>query len=65
MSTVDDISLSILVPVYNTGSYLGFCLESLAAQNVAGIEFVCLDDGSTDGPGGIITQRLNGRDINL
>lgn len=54
MSTVDDISLSILVPVYNTGSYLEPCLKSLAAQNVAGIEFVCLDDGSTDGSGAVL-----------
>lgn len=54
MSTVDDISLSILVPVYNTGSYLESCLKSLAAQNVAGIEFVCLDDGSTDGSGAVL-----------
>ena len=54
MSTVDDISLSILVPVYNTGSYLEPCLKSLTAQNVAGIEFVCLDDGSTDGSGAVL-----------
>ena len=54
MSTVDDISLSILVPVYNTGSCLEPCLKSLAAQNVAGIEFVCLDDGSTDGSGAVL-----------
>lgn len=54
MNTVDDISLSILVPVYNTSSYLEPCLKSLAAQNVAGIEFVCLDDGSTDGSGAVL-----------
>lgn len=41
--------LSVLVPVYNTGSFLEPCLHSLAAQQVEGIEFICLDDGSTDG----------------
>ena len=41
--------LSVLVPVYNTGSFLEPCLHSLAAQQVEDIEFICLDDGSTDG----------------
>ena len=42
------LSLSILVPVYNTGSFLEPCLQSLSLQSVEGIEFVCVNDGSTD-----------------
>lgn len=41
--------LSILVPVYNSGAYLEPCLHSLAAQTGEGIEFLCIDDGSSDG----------------
>lgn len=41
--------LSVVVPVYNSGDYLRVCLDSLAAQDCEGIEFVCVNDGSTDG----------------
>ena len=41
--------VSVLVPVYNVKTYLRQCLDSLAAQTLDDIEFVCIDDGSTDG----------------
>ena len=41
--------VSVLVPVYNVKEYLRQCLDSLAAQTLDGIEFICIDDGSTDG----------------
>ena len=40
--------VSVLVPVYNVEKYLTECLDSLAAQTLAEIEFICIDDGSTD-----------------
>ncbi len=46
--------VSIIVPVYNKETYLGACLDSLAAQTLAGIEIICIDDGSTDGSRGIL-----------
>lgn len=41
--------VSVLVPVYNVKRYLPQCLDSLAAQTLKSIEFICIDDGSTDG----------------
>ena len=41
--------VSVLVPVYNVKTYLRECLDSLVAQTLDDIEFVCIDDGSTDG----------------
>lgn len=41
--------VSIIVPVYNVERYLRQCLDSLRAQTLQSIEFVCVDDGSTDG----------------
>ena len=41
--------ISVIVPVYNVKGYLGKCLDSLAAQTVKDCEFLCIDDGSTDG----------------
>ena len=40
--------ISIIVPVYNTGSYLRSCLDSLMEQSFENFELICIDDGSTD-----------------
>ena len=41
--------VSVLTPVYNVKTYLRQCLDSLVAQTLDDIEFICIDDGSTDG----------------
>lgn len=41
--------VSVLVPVYDVKPYLRQCLDSLVAQTLRDIEFICIDDGSTDG----------------
>ncbi len=40
--------LSLVVPVYNVALFLERCLDSLAAQNLDGVEIMLVDDGSTD-----------------
>ena len=49
-------SLSVVVPIYNVSDYLIPCLESLAAQTVADLEVVLVDDGSTDGSGSMAEE---------
>ncbi|WP_042399574.1 bifunctional glycosyltransferase/CDP-glycerol:glycerophosphate glycerophosphotransferase [Streptacidiphilus carbonis] len=41
--------LSVIVPVFNVQDYLADCLDSIAAQTMADLEAVMVDDGSTDG----------------
>lgn len=41
--------ISIIVPVYNPGSWFQNCLESIAAQTYRNLEVILVDDGSTDG----------------
>lgn len=50
-SEVKDPTVSVVVPVYNMESkgYLDDLLESLASQSLKGIEFLLVDDASTDG----------------
>ena len=43
--------ISIIVPVYNVQRLLPRCLESLKKQTYPKLEFVIVDDGSTDGSG--------------
>ncbi|MGI6104569.1 MAG: glycosyltransferase [Raoultibacter sp.] len=45
-SAIPDIS--ILIPIYNPGEYLVQCLDSLRDQSLDNLEFICINDGSTD-----------------
>ena len=40
--------ISVIVPIFNTATYLKKCLDSLCAQTISNIEFILVDDGSTD-----------------
>lgn len=39
---------SVIVPVYNSEKYLATSLESLLYQDFQDVEFLCINDGSTD-----------------
>jgi len=41
--------VSIVIPFYNAGAYLGDCLRSVLAQDNASWEAIVVDDGSTEG----------------
>ena len=42
------ILLSIIVPVYNVGSFLPKCIDSIISQTFTDFELILVDDGSTD-----------------
>jgi len=45
---MNNIKVSIIVPVYNSEQYLSKCLDSLLRQTLKEIEVICINDGSTD-----------------
>ena len=45
---MEQLKISIIVPVYNTEKYLAQCLESLINQTLREIEIICVNDGSKD-----------------
>ena len=45
--------ISVVVPVYNTESYLNKCIDSLLNQTYTNMEIILVDDGSTDHSGEI------------
>lgn len=48
--------ISIIVPVYQVEAYISECVESLLAQTYTNLEILLVDDGSTDGSGGICDE---------
>lgn len=45
----DNVLISIILPIYNIKKYLDKCMHSLLSQTYANLEFIMIDDGSTDG----------------
>ena len=40
--------ISVIVAIYNIATYLPRCLDSLSSQSFHDVEFLLIDDGSTD-----------------
>jgi glycosyltransferase involved in cell wall biosynthesis len=40
--------VSVVIPVYNTASYLRQCIDSVLGQTLHDIEVICVENGSTD-----------------
>lgn len=50
------ILISTVIPVYNVEKYIKKCLESLHKQKSGNVEFIMIDDGSTDNSGQICDE---------
>ena len=53
---MNDILVSVIIPVYNGEKYLKECIESLLNQTLKECEFIFIDDGSTDDSSIIINE---------
>lgn len=47
------VALSVIVPLYNKAAYIGRALDSIISQTFQDFELIVVDDGSTDGGGGL------------
>lgn len=48
--------ISVIIPVYNTESYLRKCLDSIVNQTLKDIEIICINDCSTDSSRDILKE---------
>ncbi len=53
MNNINDIKISIIVPVYNTEKYIEKCVDSILNQTHKNLEIILVDDGSPDNCGKI------------
>ncbi len=49
-------SVSVILPVYNAEKHIKACLNSLLSQTLQDIEIICIDNGSSDDCGDILTR---------
>lgn len=45
---MENILVSVVIPIYNAEKYLRECLNSILNQTISNIEVICIDDGSND-----------------
>lgn len=53
---MNEVKVSVIMPVYNVEKYLVETLECLICQSLTEIEIICVDDGSTDASLKILNQ---------
>jgi len=53
---MNNVLLSVIIPVYNTSSTLRRCLDSVCNQTYKNLEIIIVDDGSTDGAERIVDE---------
>ncbi len=53
-----DVELSIIIPVYNISMYINKCIDTLTQWKAPYIEYIFVDDGSTDDSSELIRQRM-------
>jgi glycosyltransferase involved in cell wall biosynthesis len=51
--------VSVIIPTYNYAHFLKQCLDSVVSQQVAGMEIILVDDGSTDNTREVIAPYVN------
>ena len=55
------VRLTVCIPTYNFGRFLGEALDSILVQWVPGVEIVVLDSASTDDTPAVVQERQNSR----
>lgn len=53
------MKVSVIIPVYNVEKFLPKCLDSLLNQTIKDLEFICINDGSTDNSSEILKRYSN------
>ena len=56
---MENIKISIIVPIYNSEESLAQCIESIIHQTFSNWELILVNDGSTDNSASICSKYQN------
>lgn len=56
---MEELVVSIVIPVYNVQKYLRRCIESIRKQSYTNLDIILIDDGSTDSSGKLCDEYAN------
>lgn len=56
MKMKKNVTISVIVPVYNVERFLPQCIDSILGQSVSELQIILVDDGSTDASGWICDE---------
>ena len=60
-----NIKFTIFTPTYNRANFLSRCYQSIVNQNVSSLEWIIIDDGSTDNTAELIRDFISEKKINI
>ncbi|WP_407422105.1 glycosyltransferase family 2 protein [Methanobrevibacter sp.] len=60
---MDNIKVSVIVPVFNSSQYIGATLDSIINQDFDDFEIIVIDDGSSDNSLDIVNEKLNSTNL--
>ena len=60
---MDNIKVSVIVPVFNSSQYIGATLDSIINQDFDSFEVIIIDDGSSDNSLEIVNEKLSASNI--
>ena len=58
-------SLSVVIPVFNEIATIETVVERVIAASQEDVEIICVDDGSTDGTGDLLREKLEPRGVQV
>lgn len=62
--SIEDIPVSVVVPLFNSKEYLTKCIDSIIGQSHHNLEIILVDDGSNDGSD-LLCDEYAGRDSRI
>ena len=62
---MENIKISVIIPVYNVEKYIGQCLDSIVNQTYKNLEIIIVNDGTKDNSMRVVEKYLSDKRIKI